>query len=162
MAQLERFKEAQDRADSGFESALAELRAGRKQGHWIWYVFPQLAGLGSSTVSQAYGIDGVAEAVTYLRDPVLRSRLLTVTVAVAERARGGVSLQALMNSSIDVRKLVSSLTLFGAVAKRLYAADRLAAYQTIACTAVDILAAAGSEGYPPCDYTLAQLRRTGA
>ena len=59
------------RTFAGFDSALAEMRAGQKQGHWIWYVFPQLAGLGSSRLAQVYGIDGRAEAIDYLRDPIL-------------------------------------------------------------------------------------------
>src|ERR1700676_2853409 len=107
MPDLERFKKAQDLPDSGFEAALAEIRSGRKQGHWIWYVFPQLSGLGASMASQTYGITDVAEAVEYLHDPVLRSRL-TMTTTVAERVKSGpgVSLGTLMGSSIDVRKLV--------------------------------------------------------
>jgi uncharacterized protein (DUF1810 family) len=70
-SRLQRFKDAQDRPPSGFDAALAEMRAGAKRSHWIWYVFPQLAGLGSSAASLTYGLDGRAEAEEYLRDPVL-------------------------------------------------------------------------------------------
>ena len=88
-ARLQRFTDAQDQRGSGFESALAEMQSGRKRGHWIWYVFPQLAGLGQSSMAQIYGIDGVAEAEAYLRDPILRRRLLTIALAVAEQLRRG-------------------------------------------------------------------------
>jgi uncharacterized protein (DUF1810 family) len=157
--QLARFKEAQDRRDSGFESALAEIRSGRKQGHWIWYVFPQLSGLGSSSLSQWYGIDDVAEAAAYLHDPVLCSRLLTITTTVAERVKGekGVSLQTLMSSGLDVQKVVSSLTLFGNVARRLHATEGLEEHESLARIAEEVLAVAASEGYPPCPRTLARL-----
>jgi uncharacterized protein (DUF1810 family) len=161
MPGLERFKEAQERPGSGFEAALAEIRRGHKQGHWIWYIFPQLSGLGASWASQTYGLGNVAEAVEYLRDPVLRSRLLTMTTAVADvksRHSGkGASLEMLMGSSVDVRKLVSSLTLFGSVARKLHAAEGLEAYDSLARVAAEVLAAAASEGYSPCQYTVARL-----
>ena len=70
---LERFVDAQERT---FEVALAEIRAGRKRSHWMWYVFPQIAGLGRSGMSQLYGIRDVAEAKAYLEHPVLGSRLI--------------------------------------------------------------------------------------
>ena len=88
MPQLERFKEAQDLPDSGFESALAEMRTDRKQGHWIWYVFPQLAGLGQSSTAVYYGLAGVEEAAAYLRDRVLGDRLVTAAAAVRAHLSG--------------------------------------------------------------------------
>jgi uncharacterized protein (DUF1810 family) len=155
---LERFKEAQDRPDSGFESALAEIQVDCKQGHWIWYVFPQLSGLGASGLSQWYGINDLAEAAEYLHDPVLCSRLLMITTAVAERVKSkGVSLQTLMGSPLDARKLVSSLTLFGSVAKKLHASEALEEHDSLARIAEEVLAVAASEGYPPCQYTHARL-----
>ena len=129
---IEAYKEAQGDPGSGFDCALRELQAGAKRSHWIWYVFPQLAGLGGSM------------RVAVLRDPqprgsrgiparsVLRSRLLAVTSVVAEQVSEGASLETLMGSSIDALKLVSSLTLFGHAAKLLHAADGLAAYGTLA------------------------------
>ena len=157
MSHLERFKRAQDQAHSGFATALAELRAGRKTGHWIWYVFPQLSGLGKSDVSQTYGIADVTEATEYLRDPVLRGRLLSAATTVGERHRAGVSLASLMGASIDVLKLVSSLTLFGSIASRLHATEANDEYRRLADVAEEILAAAESEGYPRCRYTLGSL-----
>src|SRR5688572_23556260 len=105
LSRLQRFKEAQEQRASGFESALSELRAGGKRTHWIWYVFPQLSGLGHSAASQMYGLEGVAEAEEYLRDPLLRSRLLTIASVVVEQVGAkGLSLESLMASPIDVAK----------------------------------------------------------
>jgi uncharacterized protein (DUF1810 family) len=157
-SRLQRFKDAQAQRGSGFESALAEIQRGRKLGHWIWYVFPQLAGLGRSAMSQTYGIDGVAEAEAYLRDPLLRGRLLTITLAVAEQLRRGMSIESLMNSSIDAMKLVSSMTLFGHVARRLHAAETLNDYASIATLADEVLAKADAERFLPCAFTLGHLR----
>src|ERR1700741_4018401 len=106
-SRLQRFNDAQDQAVSGFESALSEIRAGGKRSHWIWYVFPQLSGMGASAASRMYGLDGVGEAEQYLRDPVLRSRLLTIASAAARQIdESGTTLVRLMGSSIDVTKLV--------------------------------------------------------
>ena len=154
-ARLERFITAQNQLQGGFESALAELNAGGKQGHWIWYVLPQLAGLGASSMSRVYGIDGAAEAVEYLKHPLLRARLLQVTTAVAEGMKSGIALETLMGSSIDAMKLVSSLTLFSAIGKRLSPeASELREFRRVA---EEVLEAAGKEGYPPCRYTLSRL-----
>src|SRR4029079_17352418 len=105
MSRLERFKEAQNASHAGFESALAEIRAGGKRGHWIWYIFPQLDGLGTSGNSRAFAIEGEKEAADFLRDLELRSRLLTVATAVAEQLKTGKtpSLRALMASDIDTQ-----------------------------------------------------------
>jgi uncharacterized protein (DUF1810 family) len=159
-SRLERFKVAQDEPGSGYESALAEMRTGRKRGHWIWYVFPQLSGLGMSDASRFYGINGADEAEEYLKDPVLLSRLLTITGTVAERLEGGagVPLETLMGSSVDVLKLVSSLTLFAAVAKRLHAAEGLDAHGSLVRLAEEVLAVAEMAGYPPCRHTRAVLK----
>jgi uncharacterized protein (DUF1810 family) len=102
-SRLERFKVAQDSPEGGFASALQEIQAGGKRGHWIWYVFPQLAGLGSSGLSHTFGIDGRREAAAFLHDPELRSRLLTITEAVATRLRteNAASLRTLMGSHTD-------------------------------------------------------------
>lgn len=67
---LQRFLDAQDVART-YDSALAELRRGRKRGHWMWFVFPQLAGLGRSRTAQRYALSGLAEARAYLDHPVL-------------------------------------------------------------------------------------------
>jgi uncharacterized protein (DUF1810 family) len=150
---LDRFKQAQD-GPSGFATALGELEAGRKRGHWIWYVFPQLAGLGQSSAAILYGLQGADEAAAYLRDRVLRDRLLRVTDAVlAQLQRDPASaLVDLMGSEIDAMKLVSSMTLFREVARRIDDRD-------IATRADAILRAARTEGYRECEFTLRELAR---
>ena len=155
---IDRFKQAQESPGSGFDAALAELKAGRKRGHWIWYIFPQLAGLGLSAMSQRYALAGKAEATEYLRDELLRDRYLAITSVVAEQAMKGMPLGRLMASQIDVQKLVSSLTLFETVARELYAATGDETYQSLAYAAEDVLNAASAEGFPRCAFTLAQLR----
>ena len=156
---LERFRSAQDDLVAGFDSALAEIRAGQKQGHWIWYLFPQLAGLGRSSVAQKYEINGRAEAIEYLRDPVLSERLLTVTQAVAAHATRGESLVHLMNSRIDAQKLVSSLTLFESVARELSASAKGENDLSLVAASNTVLDAAGQQGIPRCRYTLDMLAR---
>jgi uncharacterized protein (DUF1810 family) len=148
---LQRFRAAQDQQSGGFQDALFEIRSGGKRGHWMWFIFPQLYGLGTSSMARAYGIRGVAEADAYLREPVLRQRLIEITQAVVEQVDEGVSLEVLMGSSIDTLKLVSSLSLFGAVAQRL--ADSVPELQTFAETASRLLERARREGYPPCVHT---------
>jgi len=78
---LERFVSAQDGA---YAQALAEIRAGRKRSHWMWFVFPQLAGLGHSPTAQYYAISGLAEAAAYLAHPVLGPRLVEISRALVD------------------------------------------------------------------------------
>lgn len=106
---LERFLEAQA---SCYSAALAELRAGRKRTHWMWFVFPQIAGLGCSATSRFYAIRNRAEAEAYLAHPVLGARLVECCRALLE-------LEGLTASDVfgypDDLKLRSSMTLFSAV-----------------------------------------------
>ncbi len=148
MSRLARFRIAQDQQSAGFDVALSELETGRKRGHWIWYVFPQLAGLGRSDArADATALKALRKPAEYLRDPVLRDRLLAVTRTVEAQVRQGNALEQLMGSPIDVLKLVSSLTLFGHLARTLDDA----AFRTLADSADAILAVARNEGYPPCE-----------
>ena len=103
---LQRFVDAQAGV---YDQALAELRAGRKQTHWMWFIFPQLAGLGSSPMAQRYGISGVDEARAYLDHPVLGPRYRTGVTAV--NLTEGRSAHDIFGSPDDV-KFHSSLTLF--------------------------------------------------
>jgi uncharacterized protein (DUF1810 family) len=105
---LERFVEAQD-ARNTLRDALDELRAGRKVSHWMWFVFPQIAGLGQSSTSRRYGISGLDEARDYLRHPVLGPRLRECTQVVGGLA--ATSAEAVFGP-IDAQKLRSSMTLF--------------------------------------------------
>ncbi len=106
---LERFVEAQA---GTYDRALAELRAGRKASHWMWFVFPQIAGLGRSDTARFYAITDRDEARAYLAHPLLGARLVEATRAVT--AAPG-SAEAILEA-IDAAKLRSSMTLFEAVA----------------------------------------------
>jgi len=109
---LERFVAAQDDGRT-YDRALAELTAGRKTTHWMWFVLPQIAGLGSSPMAQRYAIRSLDEARAYLAHPVLGPRLLAAAHAVAAGpAPDAVSLLG----SIDAQKLRSSMTLFARAA----------------------------------------------
>jgi uncharacterized protein (DUF1810 family) len=157
---LDRFKVAQENAESGFATALAELQAGRKTSHWIWYVFPQLASLGRSETARFYGIVDLAEARAYLADPTLRKRLFAVTEAVAQKLAEGVTLSELMGGATDSQKLVSCLALFRAAAARTsdgVAAEDLKAFEK---TTDRILEMAKRQGFVGCEIT-EQAQKTG-
>lgn len=106
---LERFLDGQR---FGYDCALREIRNGRKENHWIWYVFPQMRGLGHSPNSQFYGIDGKDEAAAYLAHPILGTRLREITGALL--VLEGKTIDEIM-PGIDAVKLKSSMTLFDAV-----------------------------------------------
>ena len=106
---LERFVRAQSR---DYAVALAEIRNGRKRSHWMWYIFPQFEGLGSSAMSSQYAIKSVAEAEAYLRHPLLGHRLLECAEAVLSIE--GRSASEIFGSPDDV-KLKSCATLFALV-----------------------------------------------
>jgi uncharacterized protein (DUF1810 family) len=105
---LQRFVTAQD-AGGTYQHALAELRAGRKTSHWMWFVFPQIAGLGYSPTSRTYAITSLAEAEAYLAHPVLGARL-TECAGVLAGLRGRTAEQVF--GEVDALKLCSSMTLF--------------------------------------------------
>ena len=108
--QLQRFVDAQDGV---IETALAELRAGSKRSHWMWFVFPQLAGLGRSPTAQFYAIASIDEARAYLQHPLLGPRLRQGVEALLSWAGKRTPEQIL--GPIDAMKLKSSLTLFNEV-----------------------------------------------
>ncbi len=108
---LARFVRAQN-AGGSYRAALAEVRAGIKRTHWMWFVFPQLRGLGRSDLASRYGVTGEAEARAYLAHPVLGPRLVECAEAVLRHA--GRPASALMGA-IDALKLRSSATLFAEV-----------------------------------------------
>ena len=109
---LGRFVAAQDSGGT-YAMALAELRAGRKTSHWMWFVFPQLAGLGRSPTAQRYAIASPEEARAYLRHPVLGPRLAACAGVLAETA--GLSADDILGGT-DAMKLRSSMTLFARAA----------------------------------------------
>jgi uncharacterized protein (DUF1810 family) len=107
--QLQRFVDAQDGV---IDTAIAELRAGRKHSHWMWFVFPQLAGLGKSPTAQFYAIRSIHEARAYLAHPLLGERLRVAVDAI--RGWAGVKSAEEILTPVDAMKLRSSLTLFEA------------------------------------------------
>jgi uncharacterized protein (DUF1810 family) len=109
---LERFVQAQDRGQA-YERALSELRAGRKTSHWMWFVFPQVAGLGRSPMAQEFAISSLAEAKAYLAHPVLGPRLVECAEIVTTLS--GRTAEEIFGS-IDAMKLRSSMTLFARAA----------------------------------------------
>ncbi len=105
---LSRFVEAQD-AGGTYARALSEIRAGAKRSHWMWFVFPQIAGLGSSPMAQRYAIGSLDDARAYWTHPILGERLRECLAALASVARPDA---AAVFGAIDAMKLRSSLTLF--------------------------------------------------
>jgi uncharacterized protein (DUF1810 family) len=157
MSSLSRFIDAQRDPHAGYEAALREIAGGGKRGHWIWYVFPQIAGLGMSSQSRAYAIRDAAEAADYLGDATLGPRLVAIAEAVRDALAGGTSIEDVMGSTIDATKLVSSMTLFAGVAARL-PRGTVASADLLRPIAEEILAAADAEGYPRCAFTERAIR----
>jgi uncharacterized protein (DUF1810 family) len=108
---LQRFVDAQAPV---YQDVLSELRAGRKQSHWIWFIFPQIAGLGHSPTAQRYAIQSLSEAEAYLQHPVLGPRLRECTAIV--NSIGGTSVRTIFGSPDDM-KFRSSMTLFAQATK---------------------------------------------
>lgn len=106
---LQRFLDAQE---NDYATALAEIRAGRKRSHWMWYIFPQIEGLGFSSMAQRYAIHNLDEASAYLRHPVLGKRLMEIAQALVGLQQNDAT--AIMGSPDDL-KLRSSMTLFSRV-----------------------------------------------
>lgn len=145
---LERFVDAQR---NDFDRALAEIEAGRKRSHWMWYVFPQVIGLGLSPTSRRYAIENVDEARAFLAHPVLGDRYRRIVDAVWHQVvERGVTINDLFGIPDDA-KLVSSLTLFMGVARQLDAADL--GSEALIVKADEILQAATAQGLAPCKAT---------
>jgi len=149
---LERFR-AGYRDD--FVTALAEISRGRKRSHWMWFIFPQVAGLGSSPTAAQYAIGSRSEAEAFLRDPTLGPSYRQLVEAVWQQVVGnGVSVRALFGRPDD-QKLVSSLTLFGTVAANL--GDEWASTVAQANAVLDV---AADQGLPSCATTQRFLAAT--
>ena len=111
MSSLNRFLEAQEHM---YATALEESKNGEKESHWMWYIFPQLRGLGYSPMSYLYGINGIEEARAYLAHPVLSARLVEISKALlAHRTK---CIRDIMGD-IDAIKLRSSMTLFASISE---------------------------------------------
>jgi len=107
MPNINRFLLAQE---ADYDKALSEVKNGRKTSHWIWYIFPQMKGLGFSHMSQYYGIDGRDEAYEYINNPILRERLVEITQAVLDNKN---SVYEIFGS--DAIKVRSCMLLFASV-----------------------------------------------
>jgi uncharacterized protein (DUF1810 family) len=152
---LERFHEAQARRWAGYDTALAEIRAGGKRSHWIWYIFPQIEGLGHSSTARVYAMRNLGEVCAYLRDPILRARYEEVVAAVSEQLTRGIRIEDLMGGRTDALKLVSSLTLFRAAAEQL--AREIPTFASLVQRLMVLLGQTSEQGYPTCDFTLARI-----
>lgn len=117
--ELSRFLSAQEGV---FDAALAELKAGQKQTHWMWFIFPQMIGLGTSSMAQCYAIHSREEAAAFLHHPILGSRLTECAEALL--SVHGKSAREIMGSPDDI-KLRSSMTLFAAVSEQGNIFDRV-------------------------------------
>lgn len=109
MDELQRFLDGQR---FGYETALKEMIAGEKRNHWIWYIFPQIKGLGHSPNSHLYGVKDLDEAKAYLAHPVLGARFREITNVVLTHADKDI--HTIMGSRLDAMKFKSSMTLFDA------------------------------------------------
>lgn len=117
---LQRFVEAQESYGT-YAVALTELRRGRKSSHWVWYIFPQVTGLGQSSMAQRYGVAGLAEAREYLAHPVLGPRLAECVETILGLPESDPLV--VMGSGVDAMKLRSSMTLFAHAAQDVQAAQ---------------------------------------
>ena len=111
MDSLKRFEDAQEKM---YQIALKEIVNGKKVSHWMWYIFPQLRGLGYSHMAYTYGIKGIEEAKAYLEHPVLSARLIEITEALLVHKRKPIED---ILGDIDAMKLRSSMTLFALISE---------------------------------------------
>lgn len=113
---LQRFVEAQE---LDYEQALKEIRQGRKMSHWIWYIFPQIQGLGHSIMAERYAINSLEEAGAYINHPVLGARLIEISTALLRHAKDGFLTKSKtaeqILGNIDALKVRSCMTLFDLV-----------------------------------------------
>lgn len=122
---LERFIESQNSPCNGYKQALPEIRDGRKRSHWVWYIFPQLRGLGFSYQANFYGIADREEAARYLRHPVLGTRLREITHALLQHR--DTPPESILGG-IDALKVCSCMTLFDAISPNDLFSEVLAAF----------------------------------
>ncbi len=111
MSDLDCFIEAQDNM---YSVALKEIKSGKKKSHWMWYIFPQIKGLGKTEISNYYAIKNLEEGISYLENPILKGRLLEISQAVLDLNTRNIEE---VFGSIDSLKLKSSMTLFHQIDK---------------------------------------------
>lgn len=126
--ELDRFRSAQNKG--AYELALDEVRHGEKRSHWMWFIFPQIKGLGSSPTAEYYGIENLCEAKAFLEDPVLGGRLRGICAALLEQAESdpekifGFPDYMKLRSSMTLFDLVSPNDVFANVLDRFYGGER--------------------------------------
>lgn len=108
MFNAKKYLDAQNASFDGYEQALGEIRRGRKVSHWIWYIFPQIRGLGHSSTAQYYALDSLEEAKEYLEDLLLRERLIEISEALLEQEG---NIEGIVGY-VDAMKVRSCMTLF--------------------------------------------------
>jgi uncharacterized protein (DUF1810 family) len=144
-----------------YQTALSELRGGRKQSHWIWYIMPMMSGIGYSHMCQTYGVPSLDHATGYLLHPILGPRLAEVVEVVhSQICERNLKLQRLMGSDVDALKAVSCLVLFRAAAEPLASADvpvpfDVSKFRDRAKLVLDAVSAS----YPACKFTTDYLKR---
>ncbi|KTD74213.1 DUF1810 family protein [Legionella tucsonensis] len=157
MSTIQRFIKAQQGQDAyiSFQQAYDELKAGNKQSHWIWYIFPQLKQLGVSSIAQYFGIVDFKEACSYLQNEELFQNYDAITQLVEQQLTRKIPALILMNGNTDTKKLVSSLTLFKEAALFLERqGDESQDFTALAQCCERILEKTAKQGYPPCKLTL--------
>jgi uncharacterized protein (DUF1810 family) len=150
---MERFRDGYRR---DIDRALAEINAGRKRSHWMWFIFPQVAGLGSSSTAAHYAIRDRTEAEAFLADPVLGVGYRQLVDAVWQQVIGADTTIRALFGRPDDQKLVSSLTLFGGLADGL--GDD---WTTTARRITELLDLAETQGLPRCSTTQRFLAARG-
>lgn len=108
MFNAKKYLDAQNASYDGYEQALGEIRRGRKVSHWIWYIFPQIRGLGRSSTAQYYALESLEEAKQYLEDLLLRERLIEISEALLEQEG---NIEGIVGY-VDAMKVRSCMTLF--------------------------------------------------
>lgn len=120
---LQRFLDAQE---NDYADALREIKQGYKQSHWIWFIFPQMRGLGRSAMAEYFGISSIEEARAYLDHPTLRARLIEISTALLQHKGKSTAYEIL--GTIDAIKVRSSMTLFDHIMPHAIFADVLDAF----------------------------------
>jgi uncharacterized protein (DUF1810 family) len=153
---LSRFYAAQRDPHSGYSRALRELQSGQKTSHWIWYIFPQIRGLGSSAMAKKYALADRKEAVSYVLDDYLRGNYLAALCAVRHHLKRGIRLERLLGSELDAQKFVSSITLFSE-ATEIASAHHPELVPGLRQALVETRILLRSQGYEECQRTLQHM-----
>ncbi|WP_454781913.1 DUF1810 family protein [Legionella sp. WA2022007384] len=157
MSNIQRFIKAQQGQDMyvSFQEAYAELEAGSKQSHWIWYIFPQLKELGFSSMSQHFGVVDFKEACDYLQNEVLFGNYYAIAQLVEQQLKRKIPVLMLMHGEVDTKKLVSSLTLFREAASFLsHQGETSQNFDALVNCCDQILKETSKQGYTSCERTL--------